>query len=410
MKAILPCKNMTIGWLSQTPCGGILTHSSLFATAVAENIAFFLLLPMMSICGILNCNLPQEFCCVSIAESSAYFDLILKKNFPKEIKVVLYKSLLSHIHPLKAEFQPISITPPLLRNNPQMFYHLSNSSIIKTEEGYDLICRAVNYRNSGGYYTWFDPDDRSNTVKTKNFLVHLDRNLRVLSQQEIIEELPRQRTTNGVNAIGLEDCRLVHFDKATWFSCTTTDTNPKGFTQMSLCKLESGQTKEIHVESLTPLKGPDPFRHEKNWLPIVHNDELHFIYSFSPFVLNKPDIKTGAWKTVLQYDPPLDFSLFRGSAAPVPFDEGYLVMVHEVIRPETYFYLHRFVFLDSNFMIQKLSRPFTFQHKGVEYCCGMAIDHSGKELIMAVSKEDCEAALCITNLDTVRRMLVPLCE
>ena len=96
----------------------------------------------------------------------------------------------------------------------------------------------------------------------------------------------------------------------------------------------------------------------------------------------------------------MTFTHFRGSAAPIAFDNGYLMLVHEVVLKEDYSrcYLHRFLFLDEKLRTTKLSKPFFFDHQGVEYCCSMTLDHSGKQLVLAIGLEDREAHLYFYRL------------
>ena len=110
------------------------------------------------------------------------------------------------------------------------------------------------------------------------------------------------------------------------------------------------------------------------------------------------------------YEPTADFSLFRGSAGPIPFDDGYLVLVHEIIQnpDSTRYYLHRFFYMDKYFMVKRITKPFTFLHHGVEFCGSMTIDHSGKNLIMALGIEDSKAYLTFTDLNLIRSLLHPL--
>ncbi len=159
--------------------------------------------------------------------------------------------------------------------------------------------------------------------------------------------------------------------------------------------------------NLTPLLGPDPTRCEKNWLPFIKDGELFVAYSYDPFVVFRPDFQTGECKLALYQETDHDFSRFRGSAAPIVLDDGYLMLVHEVsILPEYYrCYLHRFLYLNRDFKIVRQSKPFTFMHQGVEYCCSMTIDHSGNQLILPIGIEDREAYLCFIDLNTVRNLL-----
>lgn len=335
-------------------------------------------------------------------------DLLIKKNVPWYIKDQTAKNILFYVQNLpNAHFQPIEIDLPLIHKGMNARYNPMNPSIYKTEDGYKLICRAVNYTQIGAKI--FNTVDPTGVFRTKNFLVHYDPDFNFLSQHEITETLSRERI-RSFNVEGLEDCRLFEFGNRSWFTCTTFDTNPTGTLQISLCKLSDRTSTTLPVESLLPLKGPDPYRCEKNWLPFIKDHALHLIYSSDPFIIYKPDLDTGDCETVLYYEPDYDFSRFRGSSAPISFDDGYLMLVHEVSYLPEYHrcYMHRFLYLDKNFIAQRLSKPFTFQHQGVEFCASMTLDHSETKLILPIGIEDREAYLCFVDLDTVRSLLQPL--
>jgi len=340
---------------------------------------------------------------------TASSDLTLRRNVPWYIKGQAYANILFYVENLKnARFEPIPVDLPFIHGSSSECYHPMNPSIHKTKDGYQVICRSVNYTQKGAKE--FHTSDPSGVFRTRNFLVHFDAQCKKLWQQEIVENLSRERI-RSFNLEGLDDCRLFGFQGDTYFTCTTNDTNPCGNFQISLCKLQQwGAQDSIEVESLLPLLGPDPYRCEKNWLPFVKDDQLHLIYLCDPFTVFQPNLRTGECKTALQYTPSYDFSHFRGSAAPIAFEDGYLMLVHEVTTRSDHsrVYLHRFVFLDQQFMIKKTSRPFIFLHQGVEFCCGMVINHSGSELILSVGIEDKEAYLCFVDIETVRSSLHPL--
>lgn len=337
---------------------------------------------------------------------SAANRLALKKSAPDNIRDEAYRNLLFYVDNLKnVEWKPISIDLPLIREGLSERYNPMNPSIQKTKKGYAVIVRTVNFTQSGGQgYRSRDPVDP--TIRTRNFLVHYDRDFNLLSQQEIIENLPRER--NFLQVVGLEDCRMVELKNHFWFTCCTYDTHP-GTVGQTLCKISKGPAnKNLYVERLIPLKGPVKLRCEKNWLPFVKNNELFAVYACYPFTLYKLGLTSGDLETVYQYHPEHEFSRFRGSAGPVEFDDGYLMLVHEMVYDQQRHYLHRFVYLDDNFNIKKLSKPFTFLHLGIEYCCGMTIDHSGTKCIMTVGIEDKEAKLGVMDLSAVRSLLEPL--
>lgn len=342
--------------------------------------------------------------------------LMLKRDIPDNIGDQAHKNMLFYVQNLEgAHFQPLEFDLPPIRKGLAAKYNPMNSSILKTGDGYEVICRTVNYIQIGAkHFKSLDLMDNSNLIRSRNFLLRYDRAFNLLSQQEVIEDLPFTRYKVR-NIEGLEDCRMFKFKNSTWFTCTTLDTNPTGYPQISLCKLSDDRTDPtVRVEKLISMFGPDPRRCEKNWLPFVVEGQLHLIYSCDPYIIFKPEIDFENdrlyYRTNLHFvNLAHNFSRFSGSAAPIEFDEGYLAMVHEAIYDDTQRnYTHRFVYLDKNLNFKRLSKPFTFLHKGIEYCCGMTKDHSNQNLVMTIGIEDREAYLGFVSLNTVRALLEPL--
>lgn len=336
-------------------------------------------------------------------------DLMLRKNVPYWIREQNGRNMLFYVQNLaNARFMPIPTDLPLIQEGSDEHYHPMNPSILKTDKGYKLIFRGVNYTQTGAkIFKTIDPDG---VFRNRNFLLTLTSDFQIVSDQEILEDLNRERHYFPWLQ-GIEDCRQVLLDGSLWFTCTTSDTNPTGNKQISLCHLEEGKSRTLQIDKLTPLLGPDINRCEKNWLPFIDpQGKLKLIYSYDPFVIFSPDFDTGECDAAYIDQPEYDFTSFRGSAAPIPFDNGYLMIIHEVVHYPDFSrcYLHRFVSLDSQFVIQKVSKPFVFQHQGVEFCLSMTIDHAGKDLIIPIGIEDREIYLTFVDLDTVRSLLQPL--
>lgn len=337
--------------------------------------------------------------------------LILKKNTPKENRELAYQNMFFYFQPLaNTTFEPIVFELPLTRQGSQLHYNPMNATILKTDSGYLVVCRTVNYKQEGSTgHRLIDPDDKTNQFRTKNYLLQYDRDFKLQSQKEIVENLPRTKF-RWWNAEGPEDCRAFMMNDSLWFACTTCDTNVTGKRQMSLCKLAKETDGKIPVEKLIPLKGPNPNRCEKNWVPFFKENVLHMIYSYDPLIVYKPNIDTGDVETVSHVEPKHFFAQFRGSTSPIELDDGYLILIHEAvpIPDRRQFYMHRFLFLDKNLVVTKASKPFYFKHKGVEFTCGMTIDHSGKRLVIPMSVEDREAYFAFVDVATVLSLLQPL--
>lgn len=335
--------------------------------------------------------------------------LVLRRDVPWYVKDQAYRNLQFYVQPLPAaQYVPIELELPPVEEGKEERYRPMNPSIAQTEEGYAVILRSVNYTQVGAkMFTTNDPDG---IFRTRNFLVSMDRNFTPLSQVEILDD-PYRFRYGSCGVEGLEDCRVFPYQQGWWFTCTTADTSEYGSRQISLCLLGEGEGA-VEVAHLTPLLGPDPVRCEKNWLPFVAGGELYVLYSCDPLLILKPDLVTGECEEAISHTATADFTHFRGSAAPIPFDGGYLMLVHEtVINPDYHrFYLHRFVKLDAHFHIVALSLPFIFRHVGIEFCCGMTWDHAEREIVLGVGVEDREAYLCRVPASAIRSMLQPLPE
>lgn len=337
-------------------------------------------------------------------------DLMTEKGAPWWAKSLAARNLLYYVENLDgAVYSEIEIDLPKINEEDDETYHPMNPSICQTDEGYALICRAVNYTQQGAKI--FNTIDKEGIYRTKNFLLSLNSDLRVESQIEIVEDLCRDKIRPISIVQGLEDARIFTMDGAFWFTSTTRDANPGGVPQIVLCKISDNQLEgNLPVETLIPMIGPDVNRCEKNWLPFIDGGGLKMIYSCDPFVIFNPDIQTGECQPILEYKPKLDLSGFRGSAGPLNFDGGYLLLMHEValLEDSSRVYLHRFIFLDKEFQIQKMSRPFTYLHQGIEYCCSMTFSHDRTKLIMPLGIEDNQALLCTLGLDEIRKRLLSL--
>jgi len=334
-------------------------------------------------------------------------DLLFDPKVPEQVKKNSMNNILFYVENIKnVHYLSMHVKTPFLSDWSIKRYLPLNPSIIKTDKGYTVNCRSINC------VQWY-PDylvlDGSKKTKTKNMFIEYDKNLNKYFESEVIENesIMYYQTPNQ----GLEDLRMVEFNNETYFSATSCQLTNLGIPKMCLGKFNSDHKKEVGnvmVDKVTLLQGPNENRAEKNWLPFVVDGELLLIYSFAPFIIYKPDLTTGKCTEFINKDPGFDFSRFAGSAPPIAFADGYLLMIHEGIWRDRKYYVHRFVYLDKNFEITKVSEPFTFKHQGVEMCCGMVINHTEDQLIMTIALEDREAYFALIDLPTVCSLLKPL--
>jgi len=324
--------------------------------------------------------------------------LLLSKSVPNADKEKYVKAILPLVRNIEyKDIIDVNFTLPLLREGPSVPYRPFNPSILKTEEGYDVICRLSNY--SIPSYKTIIPDG---PYLNKNIFLKYDKNFNLLFEQEMLFPSHLEHKVNKNWQV--EDVRICRWNNDWWLISTAVPPQYYWYVpKVAICKIDyPGQDVPI-IQSLTLFNGPEAKRAEKNWLHIFEGDKLRLIYSYDPFILMEPNIETGTCKTVLHYSPKLDFSRFRGSAAPINFEDGYLLMVHE--RLQHFNYTHRFLYLDKQFNITKISQPFTLANEGIDYCTSMTIDHSGKNLILPIGVYDREAKILVVDLEYVKGLL-----
>src|SRR5207237_1371179 len=151
-------------------------------------------------------------------------------------------------------------------------------------------------------------------------------------------------------------------------------------------------------------------RHEKNWMPqikcsasMAEDDTLQFIYSCDPTRVVDEQAKTVSETTSV-----ITAEHFRGGSQLIPFDSGWLTLIHEVLwvpsvtRRE---YQHRFVWFDAENVLRRVSRPFYFCRKGIEFAAGVTWHPDGKRLLVSYGVGDGESWLATVNPDDVQRIL-----
>ncbi len=280
-----------------------------------------------------------------------------------------------------------------------------NPSIARTTTGYVINCRAVSYRMDG--YQRYTALDADGIYRTRNYLMEVDRELGFVRQDEIRCDLPPLREHH---VQGLEDCRLVQLGPRLAFTCTTTDRHPAGMIQVSLMVLDD----QARVAHHAPLVGHGDDRVQKNWLPFVDpvTGDLFAIYGYEPLIVLRIDPVSGRCRLVVERPQSRHFEHWRGSAGPIDLPPelggGRLVLIHEVAYQGRRYYLHRFVTVDADWRIDRVSRPFFFRHRGIEFAAGACLSHDGADVLITFGVEDCEAWLCRVALRDVLRSLQPL--
>jgi hypothetical protein len=269
---------------------------------------------------------------------------------------------------------------------------------MQTREGYFVICRAVRYQKKPARCR---STHANHLITTRNVILGLTKTLTVVDEQSLVidEPPPRQSAVTG-----LEDCRPFEHRGRRFLLCATGDRHPSGFIHQSLCLVDGDGRVAAHQ----PLTGSFDDRHQKNWLPFVSRDRVRAVYGYDPLTVLRLDIDNGRYGVDLTAANPFGGRNWRGSGGPVslPGSRKLLILVHEVLeRPNGLLYVHRFVECDRRFNVRRVSRPFVFAHRGIEFACGMTLSHDRRRLIVGLGIEDVSAYLCLVGIDAVERSL-----
>lgn len=271
-------------------------------------------------------------------------------------------------------------------------FNFCNPSIVNTEKGLLLNIREVSYDFDikGNFYHY------DKTIDTYNHLIELS-----TGRSGVIGQIKAAGIKTYENYItGLEDIRLFERESELWGVGTCRTTHPTGLNEMVAVKIND----DYSISYAVRLKGYKDDECQKNWVPIYYNGSIHFIYSSDPLIILRPNLETGECAVVVNKTPRHRMGNFRGSSQVIHFWEGYLYVVHEVShRDNRRYYHHRFVCMNSDLEIIKISEPFYFIEKTIEYCAGMC--QVGNELYVTIGFEDKKAYLVRVPMQKVNDLL-----
>jgi len=107
--------------------------------------------------------------------------------------------------------------------------------------------------------------------------------------------------------------------------------------------------------------------------------------------------------------PYYEFPRFLTSTPHLNLDDGYLLLVNETVNSDNIEHrLHRFVFVDQNYAIQKMSRPFIFKQKGPETTHDMTFDFPANKCLITYSMNEEKTGICTVDIKTIQSILKPL--
>ena len=226
-------------------------------------------------------------------------------------------------------------------------------------------------------------------VQTHNAFMNIETGELLQKMDDASVELPRFPT----NVKGLEDVRLYNSGGNLRFTATSVREYEK-----DKVRVVDGQYNETTgtYTDVSVLKSPINFDCEKNWLPIENTNT--FIYRWFPFEICEK--KGDSIEIVKRIPTPSMFSLFRGSAPPIWYNNNLLVLVHLVEYAKCRNYFHCFVELSLDFKPLRITMPFVFEKNGVEYCISFR-NMGGSLMECYFSSMDSQPKKAIIDIDKI---------
>jgi len=320
--------------------------------------------------------------------------LALNPQAPQHTRALARSNLRFYVQPAKAMMP--SFNARAIGFAPPEGFRTMNPSVTRHRDQLVMVQRCSNFEVRDGRYVASD----GGPIKTRNFLLCLDDDLRTLSAKEILP--PRDLPPLLSQRIqGFEDARLFSWRDALWFSACFRELNESARAEQALVRIDESDPSECRLADLQMLRPEGTEQPQKNWMPQLANDELRFFYSCDP-----TRVVDQSAQTVFESTPVIAAEHFRGGSQAVDFDGGWLSLIHEMeIGDNGRQYHHRFVWFDRSNKLCRLSRPFFLERRGIEFAAGLCWHSDGARLVISYGVEDRNSQIATVEASDVRAIL-----
>lgn len=317
----------------------------------------------------------------------------LMNEAPDSVREGARRNLFWYLEPLvkhAPSFKAVKI--PQLNNDP--VYTNSNPSVAVVNGNVKAIVRTVSYRiRPDGTYDY----NGLAAIRTTNFLVNFNPALEVFHTVEL------QRPTGFPepvfkDVLDVEDMRLIPWNGELWANGCVLEQNPEAWREQFIMKLnpDTGEVTDCH--KIDPAGNK---QNEKNWMPVLDYGLMKWMYR-PGYIMHRDG------QFSYRHDPKLAIDQFSGGGQVIPFDAGWVAIIHEA-RPDPTngkrYYQHRFVWFDDEYRLQKVSRPFVFFDRQIEFAAGLARHPVTDDFIVSFGVLDREAWLGTLCAQDVREMI-----
>lgn len=312
-------------------------------------------------------------------------------------------NLFHYVQPLHALMQTSLHRIPFV---PPDGYTPMNPSVALIGERIMVIVRSVNYTiTDTGHYAIKSGDgsiNAENPIHTRNYLLNLNTKFEVEGWGEITYDWPEPPEYNLVR--GFEDMRLFKYGNMLHFSANIRELNKEGWCDQYVGTISPDGVAQNIRRMSSPgevLYTPPQRQHEKNWMPITVDRGVsngpHFMYRLGHVI-------DTLGCTVSIHRPDYDVGQVNGGSQVIRFGSEYLAVVHEAFYMEggQRYYVHRFAQLDREFKLLKLSKPFVFFDRQIEFAAGLAWHPDHGRLMISFGVRDREAWIATVTAKDVK--------
>lgn len=296
-----------------------------------------------------------------------------------------------------------------------------NPSVVMHHGNIWVNVRAVNYRiDPEGRYIIKATDGTANAenpIDTRNFLLNLGLDpMRDTPLQTYECYRPGNMPVEFPLVTGFEDVRLISWGNALWSSATVRQLDKDGMCEQVFSRLEGfkpegtadaiakyGEGGFMHVDMKRML--PSPRITEKNWSPVIWPSS-----SDQMFVSRPGAVLNTLGHLVLSNDPSIRTDNLSGSSQVIQYEGthwlGLLHSAHALLgEPYKRYYTHRFVEYTPDLQLKRLSLPFYFHDRQIEFCAGMCWNQNNDKAVISYGVRDSEARIATVDREEIEAFL-----
>jgi len=336
--------------------------------------------------------------------------LSLMRKVPDVVRETARRNLFWYLQPIKNYARSFKAWR-IPEVNPDSKFVNSNPSVAFVGDKVKAIVRTVSYRiRPDGSYDY----NGNSAIRTTSYLADFNENHQGWFLEKAVE---LQRPTGFPepvfkDVLDVEDMRLIPINGELWANGCVLEQNPQAWREQFFMKLNPDTGEVTDWRYIEPRIYPK--ENQKNWMPILGNKNymdswdgplkekgVEFIY--------KPEIRIDEKGNVIGRQPVTKaIDQLSGGGQCIPFDGGWVAIVHEA-RPDPTngkrYYQHRFVWFNQNYELVKISKPFVFFDKQIEFVAGLAHDEHFNRFIVSFGVLDREAWLATIDEHEVRDLL-----